>query len=189
MIPSIQEIIYRVMGAWQLARFDAGGAQYFDESRAAAVRSFFAAALVLPTYVVLNLLLPVEEPVEHDELIVFVIYLLDYVLTWTAFPVIAYYLCQSIDRESAFFRFLSATNWANLISIHLELLVVILLVGGIVPETLVPLVAIVVYAYLFAYQWFVTRHCLNVSAVGAAGITLLYFAVTILVSWLTRGLL
>ena len=31
MIPSRQEIVYRVFGAWLLARFDASGAQYFDE--------------------------------------------------------------------------------------------------------------------------------------------------------------
>src|SRR3546814_10558058 len=56
MIPSRQEIAYRTYGAWLLARFDAGGARYFDESPLGALRSFFAAALVAPAYFIGKLL-------------------------------------------------------------------------------------------------------------------------------------
>src|SRR3546814_10998835 len=56
MIPSRQEIAYRTYGAWLLARFDAGGARYFDESPLGALRSSFAAALVAPAYFIGKLL-------------------------------------------------------------------------------------------------------------------------------------
>src|SRR3546814_5855868 len=62
MIPSCQEIFYRVFGAWLLARLDATGAQYFDESPQAALRSFFAALLVEPAVTVTVLFAHGEVP-------------------------------------------------------------------------------------------------------------------------------
>src|SRR3546814_9955248 len=58
------EIFYRVFGAWLLARLDATGAQYLDESPQAALRSFFAALLVAPAVTVTVLFAHGEVPPE-----------------------------------------------------------------------------------------------------------------------------
>ena len=112
MIPSRQEIAYRVYGAWRLARADAKGAQYFDESPAAALRSFFAAVLVAPAFLATLALLRTEPP-PAEPLAIGLVIALGYSLLWTVYPVIVYRICQVIDREQAFFRYLSADNWSS----------------------------------------------------------------------------
>src|SRR3546814_7585915 len=96
MIPSCQEIFYRVFGAWLLARLDATGAQYFDESPQAALRSFFAALLVAPAVTVTVLFAHGAVP-PVGALAVIVVTLLCYCLLWTAYPLLA---AQREDRKS-----------------------------------------------------------------------------------------
>ena len=191
MIPSRQEIFYRVFGTWRLARFDAGGVQYFDESRQAALRSFFAAALAAPAFVVTQLLTfstATGVATDAGALTLTVVFALYYCLMWVVSPVIFYRICQVIDRESAFFRYLSAINWSGVISIHLQLTAAVREASGIVPEALNILPGLATLAYLLMYQWFITRHCLDVSPLGAAGFVALDFVVGVLLSNIALGL-
>jgi hypothetical protein len=187
MIPSRQEIAYRVFGAWLLARLDASGAQYFDESPQAALRSFFAALLVAPAFLA-TLLLTREDAPPVDAPVVVLVTVLCYSLLWTAYPLIAYRVCQTIDREQAFFRYLAATNWASIIAYHFQLLVVILMVG-LLPEILMPLVGLALRACLLAYAWFIARSCLKVSGMAAAGFVVLEFIVAMFIQIIAIGIL
>jgi hypothetical protein len=187
MIPSRQEIAYRVFGAWLLARLDASGAQYFDESPQAALRSFFAALLVAPAFLA-TLLLTREDAPPVDAPVVVLVTVLCYSLLWTAYPLIAYRVCQTIDREQAFFRYLAATNWASIIAYHFQLLVVIFMVG-LLPEILMPLVGLALRACLLAYAWFIARSCLKISGMAAAGFVVLEFIVAMFIQIIAIGIL
>ena len=187
MIPSRQEIVYRVFGAWLLARLDASGAQYFDESPQAALRSFFAALLVAPAFLA-TLLLTREDAPSVDAPVVVLVALLCYSLLWTAYPLIAYRVCQTIDREQAFFRYLAATNWASVIAYHFQLLVVIFMVG-LLPAILRPLVELALHACLLAYVWFIARSCLKISGMAAAGFVVLEFIVAMFIQIIAIGIL
>lgn len=188
MIPSRQEILYRIFGAWLLARLDASGAQYFDESPAAALRSFFAAVLVAPAFAATVLLARDKAP-EAGTFTVVIVSLLTYSLLWTAYPLIAYRVCQAIDREQAFFRYLSALNWASVIADHFQLAVVIFLVGGLVPTVLAPLVQLAMWACLLGYAWFVARSCLRISGLAAAGFVVLQSVVVVFIQIIALGIL
>src|SRR3546814_11994402 len=107
MIPSCQEIFYRVFGAWLLARLDATGAQYFDESPQAALRSFFAALLVAPAVTVTVLFAHGEVP-PVGALAVIVVTLLCYCLLWTPAPLTPSPALHTTDRQPAFYRHFSA---------------------------------------------------------------------------------
>ena len=157
MIPSRQEIFYRVFGAWRLARFDAGGAQYFDAAPDAAWRSFFAVLLVAPAHTI-TLLLQSESGSGVEPLAAFLVFLISYSLEWTVFPVVAHQVCQMIDRQRAFFRYLTASNWSSMVTFHLLLVLTILVVGGVIPSALVPIVIFAVQVYVLGYLWFITRH-------------------------------
>src|SRR3546814_19075915 len=100
MIPSRQEIAYRTYGAWLLARFDAGGARYFDESPLGTLRSFFAAALVAPAYFIGKLLSISGAGQQSDAYTFFValVFALAYSLPWPAPVHTLYRICQVIDR-------------------------------------------------------------------------------------------
>ena len=188
MIPNSREILYRTYGAWRLARFDAGGRQYFDDAPDAALRSFFAAVLVAPAYLI-SLLLQGSQASDIEPLTAVLVFLLAYSLEWTVFPVVVYYVCQAIDRQQAFFRYLSAINWASMISHHLLLVLTLLVVGGVIPASIVSLVSFAFHAYLMAYLWFITRHCLEVSAPAAVGFVALSFFIALFIYAIVSGIL
>ncbi|MDX2142565.1 MAG: hypothetical protein SFV19_04360 [Rhodospirillaceae bacterium] len=53
MIPSLREIVYGVFGAWRLARLDRSAMVHFDRTVEGFWKSFFAAAIVAPAYLIL----------------------------------------------------------------------------------------------------------------------------------------
>lgn len=174
MIPSRKEVLYRLYGALRLARFDESGTQYFDEAPEAALRSFFAAVLVAPAYFFLDLVVPAEVAAQTDTSFVTLLgEILVYSLSWTVFPVVAYHVCQTIGRERAFYRFLSANNWAKVLTYHLGLILFALLVSGSLPGGFAALLGLAGVGYLIGYGWFIARSCLNISPAGAAGFLVL----------------
>ena len=191
MIPSRQEIVYRVYGAWRLARFDAKGVQFFDATPEAALRSFFAAALVAPAFVISQLLVSSGAEVKSDasSVAVFLVFALEYCLLWVVPPVIVYRVCQLVGRETVFFRFLSASNWSSVVTVHLQLAFTLLGAGAVLPETLAPLLAFVLYAYVICYQWFVARHCLDVSALASVGFVALQFFIGLIIETISLSLI
>jgi hypothetical protein len=190
MIPSRQEVLYRLYGTLRLARFDPAGAQYFDESPEAAARSFFAAALVTPAYFFINLMAPAEATGQREVTIVTILAMfLVYSLSWTVFPVIAFHICRTIDREQAFFRYLSANNWSRVLTYHLGLVLFVLLVGGTVPPGFVALLTLAGAAFLIGYSWFIARCCLNISPAGAAGFLVLQIMVEFCIMFFAGALL
>lgn len=188
MIPSRQEILYRVYGAWRFARLDSGGAQYFEASPEIALRSFFAAVLVAPAFVFMLLLTRDSMPPGHPLGVVLIVGL-GYCLLWTVYPVIAHRICQMIDREEAFFRYLAADNWASILTYHFQLAVLVLIVGGVVPSALAPLLELAMQACLLAYAWFIARSCLEIGGYGAAGFVVLQFVVGLFIQLTLLGML
>jgi len=183
MIPSRQEIAYRVYGAWLLARFDARGVQYFDDSPKAALRSFYAAVLTAPAFIVISLLSLATSELKEDipAFLVLAVHALFYVLLWVVAPVIIHRICQVIDRGDAFFRYLSANNWSNVITYHLNLAVVVLILGEILPDPVVGLLIFATYGYVIAYNWFIGLRCLDISALAAAGFVGLQLVLHVLI--------
>jgi len=189
MIASNREVAYRVYGAWLLARFDSRGVQYFDESPQAALRSFYAALLTAPAFIVISLLSLSATGVKEGvpDIVVLIVHFLFYILLWVVTPVIMHLICQMIDRPEAFFRFLSANNWSSVITYHLNLVVVILVVGGVLPEGVAGLAIFAAYGYVLAFQWFLNLRCLDVSPLAAAGFVGLQLVLHILIESIALG--
>lgn len=191
MIPSRQEVTYRVYGAWLLARFDARGVQYFDDSPNAALRSFYAAVLTAPAFIVISLLSLATSELKEDmpAFIVLVVHTLFYVLLWVVAPVIIHRICQVIDRGDAFFRYLSANNWSNVITYHLNLVMVVLILGEILPAPVVGLLIFATYGYVIAYNWFIGLRCLDINALTAAGLVGLQLVLHVLIESIVLDIL
>ena len=191
MIPSRQEVTYRVYGAWLLARFDARGVQYFDDSPNAALRSFYSAVLTAPAFIVISLLSLATSELKEDmpAFIVLVVHTLFYVLLWVVAPVIIHRICQVIDRGDAFFRYLSANNWSNIITYHLNLVMVVLILGEILPAPVVGLLIFATYGYVIAYNWFIGLRCLDINALTAAGLVGLQLVLHVLIESIVLDIL
>lgn len=189
MIPSAREIVYGVYGAWRLARLDRGGHGYFDDSTRGFWTSFYAAALVAPGYAILVLLDPVAPSTDSGAVRIFLIHVLTYCLSWTVYPVIVHPLCQAMDKEDAYIRYIVAFNWAKVIQMAAYLPVAGILAANLLPGGVAEVIHGVAYMLLLGYQWFVTRTALDIRGWPATGLVALDFMTGVILSVLAVGML
>ncbi len=177
---SVREAGIGIFGAWQLAKYDAQGLRFFDNTVTAFQRSFYAAVIVLPAYVILVVLVLSEVPVAVGGFSVLVIECIAYVIGWTAFPLAMYYLTRVIDCDRFYCRYIAAYNWSRVLRISLLFVVTAIAASGMVPATLAGLLRFLVIVAILAYQWFIARVGLEVSAPGACGIVLLDLVISLM---------
>jgi hypothetical protein len=187
-MPSLRDIVYGLYGAWRLAWLDRGGLVYFDRTPAGFWKSFFAAALIAPAYILLLLLDQSEVQVESGAVRIFIIQASAYVLGWAVYPVVTHQICQVIGREKAYIGFIVAFNWCQVIQVGVYLPAVLLGALGIVPEGMQAWLYVFVYAVVLAYEWFVVRVSLEVSPFAAAGFVALDLILSILITGIADGL-
>ena len=189
MIPSTRDIVYGLFGAWRLAHLDRGGMAYFDVSDSGFWKSFFAAVLVAPIYIVFVALDMSEQVYDVGLLRVFLIHLLTYSMSWTVFPVIVHPICQAIDRDKSYVPYIVALNWAMAIQFLIYLPVAIILWLEILPSALAVILKLGTYAVLLGYEWFIARTALNVQPWPATGLVALNFMIGIILTTLVIALL
>lgn len=170
MPPRAPEVAQAVYGAWRLAHFDPRGLGHFRKDEVGFWNSFFAAALVAPGYAVLIALHLAEAEVTADGLSVVLIHGLAYVISWLAFPLIAYHLCQAMGREAEWLGFVVALNWSKVIQIAAYLPAALIAATAVLGATMGGLITLVVSVAILVYQWFVTRSALDSSGMTAAGL-------------------
>lgn len=186
---SVREAGIGLFGAWQLAKYDAQGLRFFDNTVIACRRSFYAAVIVLPAYVILVVLVLGEIPVAVGGVSVLVIEGIAYVIGWTAFPLAMYYLTRIIDRDRFYCRYIAAYNWSRVLRISLLFVVTAIAASGVMPAALAGLLRFLVIIAILAYQWFIARVGLEVSAPGACGIVLLDLVISLMLDGYTIALL
>ncbi len=186
---SVREAGIGIFGAWQLAKYDAQGLRFFDNTVTAFQRSFYAAVVVLPAYVILVALVLGEIPVAVGGFSVLVIEGIAYVIGWTAFPLAMYYLTRIIDRDRFYCRYIAAYNWSRVLRISLLFVVTAIAASGVMPAALAGLLRFLVIIAILAYQWFIARVGLEVSAPGAGGIVLLDLIISLMLDAYTIALL
>src|SRR5262245_44712329 len=104
-----------IAGAWRLARLDPGGFRYFDLSEEGFWKSFQAALVAAPLFIVLILLRTEDHPLSADPLRAIFIEAIGYVVGWTAYPLAAWYLASALGKGQRYIAYIIAYNWANVI--------------------------------------------------------------------------
>ncbi len=178
-----------IYGAWRLARYDADGMRYFDNTVENFWRSFYAALIVLPAYGVLVLLRVGDLEVASGPLAILAVESLSYVIGWTAFPLAMFYLARAIDRDRFFCRYIAAYNWAAAIQIAVFLIMAAITHSGLLPAGLTAMITVAVIVAIMAYQWFIARVGLEASAGAALGIVLLDLIISLVIERYTTGIL
>ena len=172
--PSPVEVTVWCAGAWRLGRFDATGLAAFANTVDAAWRSFFAAALVFPLWLLVSVLqyaVTAETAPEASFARYLTVDMISYVIGWTAFPVIMAGVCDSIGRSGVYLRFVAAYNWSMLIQSIIYLPVVIAGQIGLVPGEGAMLLMLVALTWALAFEAFVIKEALAIPMPWAAGLT------------------
>lgn len=175
MTPAWAEAWLGLTGALRLARGDAGGLGCFNPTEAGFWRSFRAAVLCYPLYLIL-LSFPIEvgnvTPIAHD----FRYYAVDtirYVVAWVAFPLMVLPLVDWLGRGDGFFRFMVAYNWCQVPQTVAFTLVALIGAAGALPVNALLLGDLVVGIGALVYEWYVARVALAVS--GARAVLVIVF--------------
>jgi hypothetical protein len=158
-----------IAGAWRLAHLDRTGMSHFENTLAAFWRSFQAAVIAAPLFVVLIVLRTAEHPLSSDPLRAFFIEAIGYVMGWTAFPLAAWHLTGALGKADRYFSYIGAYNWASVIQIAAFVPVAALSASDLLPDTLIVLTALVLTAAVIYYQFFIVRTALGIEALPALG--------------------
>ncbi len=180
---SLAEIGPALYGAWRLARFDPNGMRFFDCSIEGFWRSFRVAVLAAPFTALLIALDLSDRSVTGGWFRVLAGEAIAYVIGWVAFPLLAFYLTDYIDRRAQYLGFIVAYNWSTLIQLAVVLPVALIYHGAILPSGPGLAVTYAADIALLVYEWFIVRTALNLPGVGAAGIVAIDVIVTLAINY------
>ncbi len=186
---TLNDMASAIYGAYRLARADTGGMAFFERSPAGAVKSFFAAVVVLPAYALFQAFHYWGQLGEIGLSKVVAIEGLIYVIGWTAFPVIMISVTRWIDRQERYVDFLVAYNWSSVIQTAVLLPVVIIAETGALPEPLIAIAGLVLKLAVLVYLWFVVKTALNIAGPLAAGLVFADYVLSLIILGVSDGLI
>ena len=166
-------------GCLRLVKFHVDGFDAFDGSLDGFWRSFLAAALVAPVYVVILALS--TEPRGDDLIHYALVQAIAYVITWVAYPLLMERVVRMLDRQHRYFRYFAAYNWFH----GLQTLAVILplsLLGTMLPSALLNPLTLVVLGTLLFYDWFLATRGLLVDGLTGAALVIIDFLLSLVIN-------
>ena len=187
-----QEARVALAGTWRLARGDRGGLFCFDRSLDGFWRSFRAAIIAYPFYLVLLAMrVSVAEWQRSGGWRILAVETIGYVIGWVAFPLLMLTVTQHLGRAHRFFDFMVPYNWCQVPQSALFVLVGLAFESGMLgPRSaagigLVAVVATLIYEW---YVWYIARVALDITGPTAVFIAVLDFVLGVLISQVAGGL-
>jgi hypothetical protein len=172
--PAWAEVQLAVGGALRLAVGDRRGLGSFDATIEGFWRSFRAAVIAYPLYLVLVTLRITEAQWAEVGLArILVVETIAYVIAWTAFALLMLQLSRMFDRERHYLAFMVVYNWSQIPQTLLILFVALNRVSGVFPPAAAQFAELVASAALLVYEWYIARVALGASAPQAAFVVIL----------------
>jgi hypothetical protein len=153
------------------------------EPAAVARHSFWALALCLPIFLVLDLwgddgaVDPVTLGIDT----------LGYLVGWVGFAVLSWEIARRIGRGSHWWRFVAAWNWSN-VAQHVLMLAAGLLPQMGAPDWLAEAAWVFAAGWAMWIEWYATRLTLDLTRVAAAGFVVIDILVGLLASAASNAL-
>lgn len=179
------ELAAGIAGAFRLARRDPGGLALFDATPCGFWNSFWVAVLVAPAFILTDALAGTLPPeIGPREILV---WLISYVVAWTAFPVVMITVADSLNRWPLYTRYIVAYNWSSVVQVAVLLPLNLLAVAFPGHATLI--LAQCAIIVLLIYHAYVAYVGLAVNPGTAAGIVLLDVLLSALVRAVSNRLM
>jgi hypothetical protein len=179
----VPELRWALVGCWRLAKGDRGGLACFDRSLDGFWRSFRAAFLSYPLYLVLLMMRvsPGQWQAAGGGRIV-AIETIGYVIAWVAFPLVVLSVAGWIGRERRFFDFMVPYNWCQLPQSLLFVLVGVASESGVLGGAGVHAINAAALVAVLVYEWYIARVALETNGGNATLIVLVDVTLGFLVS-------
>jgi hypothetical protein len=176
-------------GCLRLARGDRGGLSCFDRSLDGFWRSFRAAVISYPLYLVLLAMrVSVAEWQQSGGWRIVTVETIGYVIAWVAFPLLMLNVVRWIGRAHRFFDFMVPYNWCQVPQSALFVLVGLESASGVLGTQASEAIDIVAALATLVYEWFIARVALDTTVGAAVFVVLLDLVLGVFISRITGGL-
>ena len=183
----MHEIRLALAGTIQLARGDAGGLTWFDASIDGFWRSFRAALICYPMFLLLlSLRLTAEQLASSSIAGITAVETIGYAIAWTAFPLLVLPLTRLLVRENRFLLFMVAYNWSQVPQTVLFAIVAIF--AAFLPTAAGQAIEIGAAIAVLLYEWFIARVALLLPGIPATLFVLIDILLGTVVSQVTQSL-
>jgi hypothetical protein len=183
---TLREVSHGLFGAWRLVCRDPRAMDWFDRSVAGVWRSFWAAAICYPGFLLLQVMQGDPSSLSWDVLLRYLaVSSISYVIGWVAYPLTALPFCRWIAPEERALGFIVAYNWAQVLQTALVLLVTAFGALQLVPPYGLAYAETVAYLAILVYEWFIARIALEAGAGAATALVLLDVVLTAFLTQLT----
>lgn len=182
MFPTGEELRRGLAAVLPLFSFKDSGLGLIGSDRWTAWRSFLAGTLALPPFVVFVLVQQRETAAEPLGFHFFLVWILSYILLWTALPIILLEVGRNKSFAPRLAHFIAVYNWLLLPIAYLRFIIAIL------PEPMNSLFMPFFIFYVFGMKWYLARKSLGISGWGATAIVALGFFLSLNIVNLAFGL-
>ena len=184
---NLRDIAFGLYGAMQFARLDRSAIQCFENTPEAFWRSFQAAIVTLPAYILLQLINITNVPINAEPMRIVFVEICSYVVAWVLFPLIITTISDALQRGDKYYQFIVAWNWAIVPQVFLYLALTALASSGTLPASMAALLGIFVLAAVLFYQGFIATCMLDIRPPAAAMIVAVDFAIALLLNQVTHS--
>jgi hypothetical protein len=186
---ALLEMRLALIGTLRLARGDRAGLSCFDRSVDGFWRSFRAALIAYPLYIVLlTMRVSVAEWQRSGGLHIVAVETIGYVIAWVAFPLIMLTVTRWIDRAHRFFDFLVPYNWCQVPQSGLFVLIGLEAGSGVLSIPAAQAVEVTGAVAVLVYEWYIARIALDTTGSAAAFIVLVDVALGVVVNHVASSL-
>jgi len=181
-VPTREEVLRALTGTLLLARQDPRAEDFFDLSLDGFWKSFFAAVVGLPFFLVLVLNeLALLEPLSPFAVVA--ARLVAYALDWPLFALAAALLVRLVDLSRRYVPLVVMVNWATVP--QLALMAATVAVAAVLPDAVAGFLFVVALTTVLFYRWTVMRRALG----GLGGTAFGFLVVDVLLGVFTERLI
>ncbi|HUI35028.1 MAG TPA: hypothetical protein VLX67_05865 [Stellaceae bacterium] len=178
-------------GTLRLARGDPGGMACFDTSIDGFWRSFRAALLCFPFYIIL-LSFPIrlgDGPIiEVDAGRFYAVETIHFVISWVAYPLVVLPIADFFGRGDRFLAFMIAYNWCQVPQTVMFAAIALLGGAGVLSPHAMLSVDLILGIAALVYEWYVARVGLAVTGPRAALVIVADVVLAIVLSHISRAI-
>ena len=177
------EVQLALAGSLRLARGDRGGLACFDRSLDGFWRSFRAAVIAYPLYLVLLVMrVTVAEWQGSGGWRIVTVETIGYVIAWVAFPLLMLTVTRWIGRAHRFFDFMVPYNWCQVPQSALFVLVGLESESGMLGTQASEAIDIVAAIATLVYEWYIARVALETTGSAAVFVVLVDLVLGVVIS-------
>lgn len=178
-MPDRGEILRSIQGAWQLARFDAGGMAWFNLTLEGFWRSFGAAILLAPFIAIIVVTGHTGSEASVGRIVT--VEVIKYGLTWAVFPLAMIAVARFLDLTQGYVAYIIAYNWANTIQVAIFVPLTLAAGTGLIPVGPASFLVYAAEVYVLVYLWFVARTALQTTTMVAISLVALDVVLSLII--------